>query len=90
MNQTTNNTPESVNEIVDQVIDDLSLKDRVTMANLEDDDITIINTLMTDYIQSKLNDWSIQHDETDLTEPKTIIKEIWKRLRETHKLRIVE
>ena len=78
MNREKNNILESVAEIVDQVIDDLSLKDRVTMANLEDDDIAIINTLMMDYIQSKLNEWSIQHEEADLTEPQTIIKEIWK------------
>ncbi len=89
MNQINNNIPKTIAEIVDQVIDDLSLKDRVTMANLEDDQIEFINTLMTDYIQTKLEEWSVEQEETDLTETETIINEIWNRLRVTHKLRIV-
>ena len=89
MNRTNNSISESVAEIVDQVIDDLSLKDKVAMANLEDDNIAIINMLMTDYIQSKLEEWFIHYGETDLTEPKEIVKEIWNRLRETHRIRIV-
>ena len=90
MNQTSNNNPKTVAEIVDQIIDDLSLKDRVTMANLEDDQIEFINKLIADYIQSKLNERSIKQKETDLREPEAIVKEIWNSLRETHKLRIVE
>ena len=50
----------AIDEIVDQVIDDLSLRDRVTMANLDEDQIEIINTLMTDYIQTKLKEWSVE------------------------------
>ena len=72
MNQTSDNIPESLAKIVDQVIGELSLEDRATIANLEEDDIEIINTLMTDYIQSKLSEWSIQYKEADLTEPETI------------------
>ncbi len=46
MNQTKNNISKTVAEIVDRVIDELSLEDRVTMANLEDDQIEFINKLM--------------------------------------------
>ncbi len=90
MNQTNNNIPKTVDEIVDQVIDDLSLEDRVTMAHLEDDQIEFINMLMVDYIQDKLKERPVKHEETDPTEPEAIIKEVWNRLRKTHKLRIVE
>jgi len=90
MNQKNNNIHESVAEIVDKAIDDLSVKDRVTLASFGEEEISIIHTLMTDYIRSKVNEWSILHEETHLTEPRCIIKEIWKRLRETHKLRVVE
>ena len=77
-------------EIVDQVIDDLSLEDRVTMANLEDDQIEFINQVMTEYIESKLIEWPVEQGEMDIAEPSTIINEIWNRLRESHKLRVVE
>jgi hypothetical protein len=90
MNQTKNNISKTVAEIVDQVVDDLSLEDRVTMANLEDDQIEFINQLLADYIQNKLNERSIKQKETDLTEPETIVKEVWNRLKASHKLRVVK
>ncbi len=89
MNQSKNDIPDAVAEIVDQVIDDLSLEDRVTMANLEADQIEFINKLMADYIQNKLNERSNKQKGKDLTEPEAIVKEVWNRLRETHKLRVV-
>jgi hypothetical protein len=82
--------PKKVLEIADQIIDDLSLKDRVTMANLEDDQIEFINALMTHYIQNNLDELSIKMEETDLIEPEAIVKEVWNRLKETHKLRVVK
>ena len=90
MNQTNNNISKAVAEIVDQVIDDLSLEDRVTMANLEDDQIEFVNILIGDYIQNKLDEQSIKQKESDLTEPEAIVKEVWKRLKKTHKLRVVK
>ena len=90
MNQKNNNIPELVAVIADQVIDELSVEDRVRIARLGAHEISIIHTLMTNYIRSKVNEWSILHQKSDLNEPKCIIKEIWRRLRETHKLRIVK
>ena len=90
INQPSNDIPESVEEIVDQVISELSLEDRLNIANLEDREISIINTLMTDYIQSKLNEWSIKHAKANLAEPETVVKEIWIKLRKTHKLKIIK
>ena len=80
----------TVNEIADQVINDLSLNERVTMANLEDDQIAFINKLLSDYIQSKLKQLAAKQGEADPREAEAIIKEIWNRLRETHRLRIVK
>lgn len=85
-----NPTPTTVDEIADQVIDDLSLNERVTMANLEDDQIAFINKLLTEYIRSKSKKWAAKQREPDTWEPEAIVKEIWNRLRETHRLRIVK
>jgi hypothetical protein len=90
MNQTDNNISDTVAEIVDLVIDDLSLEERVTISKLEDDQIEFINKLLAGYIQNKLEERSIKQTETDLTEPEAIVKEVWNRLRETHKLRVVK
>jgi hypothetical protein len=64
----------TVDEIVNQVIYELSLKENVKVANLGDEEITIINELITDYIQSKLNEWSVAQDESDLTKPEAIVR----------------
>jgi hypothetical protein len=85
-----NRAPTTVNEIADQVINDLSLNERVTMANLEDDQIAFINKLLAEYIRGKSKKWALKHGEPDTLEAKAIIKEIWNRLRETHRLRIVK
>jgi hypothetical protein len=45
---------------------------------------------MADYIQRKLNKWTTKQEETDLTEPEAIVKEVWNRLRDTHRLRVVK
>ncbi len=90
MNQTKNNISKAIDEIVNQVIGDLSLENRVTLANLEDDQIEFINKVVADYIQNKLNEQSIEQEETDIAEPEAIVKEVWNRLRESHKLRVVK
>jgi ribosomal protein S13 len=85
-----NHTPSIVNEIADQIIADLSLDERVTMANLEDDQIEFINKLLAEYIQSKTKQWAAKQADPDTLEAEAIVKEIWNRLRETHRLRIVK
>jgi homoaconitase/3-isopropylmalate dehydratase large subunit len=74
MNQANKNIPKTVDEMVGQVIDELSLEDRVTMANLEDDQIEFINKLIADYIMNKLNERSLKQKEADLTEPEHVSK----------------
>jgi ribosomal protein S13 len=85
-----NRTPGIVDEIADQIIEDLSLNERVTIANLEDDQVEFINQLLAEYIQSKLKQWAAKYGEPDTWEAEAIIKEIWNRLRESHRLRIVK
>ena len=85
-----NHSPTIVDEIADQIIEDLSLNERVTMANLEDDQIEFINKLLAEYIQSKTKQLATKHADPDTLEAEAIIKEIWNRLRESHRIRIVE
>jgi hypothetical protein len=85
-----NRAPTTVDEVADQIIKDLSLNERVTMANLEDDQIAFINKLLAEYIRNKSKKWAAKQGEPDTWEAEAIVKEIWNRLRETHRLRIVE
>ena len=100
MNQSKNNIPGLASEIADQVINELSLEDRVRMANLDESQISKTNQLLILYIEGKLKILSsrqetngiyeIPLDEIDSIEATLIVNEIWKRLREMHRLKVVE
>ena len=100
MNQSKNNISGLVAEIADQIINEMSLKDRIKMANLDESQIFKTNQLLILYIEGKLKILSsrqetngiyeIPLDEIDSTEATLIVNEIWKRLRETHRLKVVE
>ena len=100
MNQSKNNISGLVAEIADQIINEMSLKDRIKMANLDESQISKTNQLLILYIEGKLKILSsrqetngiyeIPLDEIDSIEATLIVNEIWKRLRETHRLNVVE
>jgi len=70
------------------------------MANLDESQISKTNQLLILYIEGKLKILSskqetngiyeIPLDEIESTEATLIVNEIWKRLRETHRLNVVE
>ena len=100
MNQSKNNISRLVAEIADQIINEMSIKDRIKMANLDESQISKTNQLLILFIEGKLKILSsrqetngiyeIPLDEIDSTEATLIVNEIWKRLRETHRLKVVE
>ena len=100
MNQSKNNISGLVAEIADQIINEMSLKDRIKMANLDESQISKTNQLLILYIEGKLKILSsrqetngiyeIPLDEIDSIEATLIVNEIWNRLRETHRLKVVE
>lgn len=100
MNQSKNNISGLVAEIADQIINEMSIKDRIKMANLDESQISKTNHLLILYIEGKLKILSsrqetngiyeIPLDEIDSIEATLIVNEIWKRLREMHRLKVVE
>ena len=100
MNQSKNNISGLVAEIADQIINEMSIKDKIKMANLDQSQISKTNQLLILYIEGKLKILSsrqetngiyeIPLDEIDSIEATLIFNEIWKRLRKTHRLKVVE
>ena len=95
--------PRTVQEAVDRLIDELPLKDKATIASMAEDDLVTLQTNLGYYIGNQFGIWSGNrsllhsceivsgdaHLHPDFA-PSVIIKELWKRLRETHKLRVVK
>jgi len=83
---------DAIDAIVDQVIEDLDLRDRVNTANLQSIEVEIIEKVLEHYVSERLKDidcYAID-DHNKSPEAIDILKRVWERLRETHKLRVVK
>jgi hypothetical protein len=95
--------PKTVEEAVDRLINELSLKDRTTIGNLAEDQLINLHINLGEYIRNEFRLWSGNkdlmsscctiakmdkiHEDTAST---IIIEKLWERLRESHKLRVVK
>ncbi|MFC1856543.1 putative molybdenum carrier protein [Thermodesulfobacteriota bacterium] len=79
---------ESINtsgdDFIDEIISELSLKDKVLIANMDKIDVAVLKDVFDRYARDKI-DTDSDDEETD-----NISLELWKRLRDTHKLRVVK
>jgi hypothetical protein len=95
--------PKTVQEAVDRLSNELSLKDKTVVANMAEIELSVLHTTLGEYIRNEFGIWSgnkhlitsccfiakrdtIHEDEAS----SIIIRELWKRLKESHKLRVVE
>jgi hypothetical protein len=95
--------PKTVDDAVERLIAELPLKDKTTIAKMPENDLMTLQFTLGSYIGSEFGIWSgnrkllyscklLSHDlhlNPDYVPP-LIIKELWKRLRETHKLRVLK
>ena len=73
---------DNVFEIVDEIISKMPLEERVSLANMKEKDIEVLQGVFDLYIRSKVD----PEDE----EYENIMHELWNRVRETHRLRVVK
>jgi hypothetical protein len=67
--------------IVDEILSEMPLEERVSLANMKEKDIEVLQGVFDLYIRSKID----AEDEYE-----DIMHELWKRIRETHRLRVVK
>jgi hypothetical protein len=95
--------PKTVEEAVDRLTKGLSLKDKATIANMAEADLGTLHSNLGKYIR---NEFALRSGNEDLIASccdmaqkdkihedeasSIIIKKLWKRLHETHKLRILK
>ena len=105
MNQSDKHNPITVDEVVDGIIAEIPLDDKVRTANLDEDGLAVLQLALGKYLrylidnQSKdvnkklLKDCINQSGNETLDEAEAasyILKEIWNRLQETHRVRVVK
>ena len=57
-----NRLPKTVEEAVDQIIDDLSLEERVRITRLSENELAPVKLAMVDYVQKRLKESGINED----------------------------
>jgi hypothetical protein len=88
---------------ISRLIDELPLKDRTAISNMAEKDLITLQTNLGAYIGNQFGIWSGNRELMESCEiisgdvylhpdfaPSVIIKELWSKLRVTHKLRVVE
>ena len=99
------NSLDTVDAVVEDIISEMSLNDRVRTANLDKDGLTVLQLALGKHLRYLLNNQSKdvskkllkdcikKSGNKKLDEAEAggyILKELWKRLQETHKLRVVK
>ena len=98
----TQQQPETLREAIEILISNLPLREKTTIANMAEEELIKLNASLGRYIMDKFGLWSGNEklvescleladyplrDEDDAAA--VIVKELWLKLRQTHKLRIV-
>ncbi len=70
-------------QIVEEIISELPFKEKVSMANMNKEAVEVFQSVFDLYIKSKIGSESE-------SEYSVIMKALWKRLQETHRLKAVK
>ena len=71
-----------ISHIVDEILSEMPLEERVSLANIQEEDVDVLQGVFDLYIRSK-----VDPDDEDY---ENIMHELWNRVRETHRLRVVK
>jgi hypothetical protein len=95
--------PKTVDRAVERLISELSFKDKSIIANMAEAELSVLHKTTGEYIRNEFGLWSGNKDlmtsccffakRDKVSEDgasSIIIKELWKRLRETHRIRVIE
>jgi len=69
-------------QFVDEIISEMPLKERVSLANMKREDVETLQSVFDLYIRDRI--------ESEDMENENIMNKIWNRIRETHRLRVVK
>ena len=105
MNESNQNELSLIDFLAIDIIDKMLLRDRTSVANFSEDDIYALEVTFGDYLREKLKQLNGQETQDLVKEgvaitgnvkleesdaELVIFKEVWKRLREKHMLRVVK
>jgi hypothetical protein len=104
MNQSDKHNPTTVDEVVDEIIAELTIAERVSTADLDEDEFWVLELTLGKLIRYKLDHLDVGVNKelmkdcleksgeslNEVDAATVIIKELWNRLQETHRLRVIK
>jgi hypothetical protein len=73
---------DTISQIVDEIISELPLKERTSLANMKREDAEVLQSVFNLYIRDRID--------PEGEECTDIMDALWKRLQKTHRLRVVK
>jgi hypothetical protein len=105
MAENTNNISSLIDALITDILDEMPLEGLVSVADLGEDEFRVLELSQGRYIRYRIDNLSETGNEELLKECRErsgdkslddagasafVLKELWKRLRETHRLRVVK
>ena len=104
MNQSDKHKPSTVDAVVEEIIAELTLVERVGTADLGEYELGVLELTLGKYIRYRLDQLDVSVNKVlmkdclsksretlnEVDAATVIIRELWNRLRETHRLRVVK
>ncbi|MCK4618789.1 MAG: hypothetical protein KAT52_02470 [Desulfobacterales bacterium] len=79
-----NNNLSPADEIIEEIISELPLKERVAIANMNKEDIEILKNIFNKHVRGKTD------TEANDSEYTNMMNNLWSKLQKTHRLRVVQ
>ncbi len=79
-----NNNLSPVDEIIEEIISELPLKERVEIANMKKERVEMLKNIFNKHVREKTD------TETDDSEYTDMMNKLWSKLQKTHRLRVVQ
>jgi hypothetical protein len=73
---------DNISQIVDEILSELPLEERVSLANMKQKEVKVLQGVFDLYIRNRSDPEDEDYED--------IMNELWKRVRETHRLRVVK
>jgi hypothetical protein len=75
-------TKQFQDSIVDEIISELPLKEKMSFANMKKEDVEVLQSIFDLYIREKIGLEDVEYED--------LMNELWRKLKKTHRMRIVK
>jgi len=104
MNPSDNHNPNTIDAVVEEILAELTLVEKVSAADLDENEFRVLELIMGKLIRYNLDQKDVAVNKelmrdclaksgkslNEVDAATVILKELWNRLRESHKLRVVK